>query len=307
MKISIRRIKPADTNAAERLVMRTFNNLRKQHNMPPIPYKPTRKPNSYFCHILKTDPDLSYGAFVDGKMVAYASAHIRDGHWYLGHLFTDRKMQGQGLGYKLLKKVMKAPEGEEVHTHSLCTFAFNPHAVQIYSRFGMCAHTLLPYYTLKCDKKKKVRKLPNEYQFKVVPIDDYEQIEILNKLDKDNRGIYRPEDHKFWIDSDTAKGYIFYLKNKLIGYSMLIRDAVIAPVSVTNPKYLIPCLTEMINIWLSTESKSDSVSLWVQGENHTVQEFLLNNKFKIMETEVLMTDRDFGRPECYLPAMLAMY
>ena len=307
MKISIRKLKPEDTIAAERLVMRTYNNLLKQHGMEPIPYKPTRKQNRFYCHILKTDPTLQYAAFANDKLIAYASAMIRDGHWYLAHLFTDQKMQAKGLGAKLLKKVMKIPEGEEVHTRSLCTFAFNHYAVQLYTRFGMYAHTLLPFYSLKRDKKKKIRNIKNEYKFKVESITDYQQIEILNRLDKKNRMIYRPEDHKFWIDNELIKGYIFYLNRKVVGYSMTTRDTIIAPVSVTESRYLLPCLTEAINILLSTETESDSISLWAQGDNGPLQDFLLQHGFKISENELLMTDRMFGRPECYIPALLALY
>lgn len=307
MKISIRKIKPVDTIAAERLVMRTYNNLREQHNIALIPYKPTRKQNRFFCHILKTDPSLQYAAFANDKLVAYASALIRDGHWYLSHLFTDQKMQARGLGAKLLKKVMKIPEGEEVHTYSLCTFGFNHYAVQLYTRFGMYAQTLLPFYTLKLDEKKKFRRIKNQYNFRVEPITDYSQIEVLNKLDKKNRGIYRPEDHKFWIDFELVKGFMFYVNRKFVGYSMITRNTIIAPVSVTEPKYLLPCLIEMINLCATSDTKPAELSLWAQGDNGALQDFLLRHGFKITENELLMSDRMFGRPECYIPAMLSLY
>lgn len=305
MKLSIRQIKPDDTRLAERLVMRTMNRLREHYQLEPVPYKPTRKNNTMMCHLLKTDPGGTIGAFSGNRLVGYASAMVRDGHWYLAHLFTDAQFQGKGIGKKLLKRVYNLSKDREIHTHSLATFAYNPYAVQLYSQFGMYPLMMLPMMVLKKAKNQTLRKIKNDYDLKAVPITDYDQIEILNKLDKLNRGIYRPEDHKFWIDSQLTKGYIFNHGKKTVGYSLIIRNTMIGPVSSITPEYLIPCLTETINLMRGEET--ERIIVWVPGSNGSVMDFLFKNRFKLEENEVLMSDRLFARDECYIPASLAFY
>lgn len=305
MKLSIRQIKPDDTRLAERLVMRTVNQLREDHNLEAIPYTPTRKNNNMMCHLLKTDPGGTIGAFLGNRLVGYASAMVRDGHWYLAHLFTDSRFQGKGIGRKLLKRVYDFSRDQEVHTHSLATFSYNPFAVQLYSQFGMYPLQMLPMFVLNRARGKAIRKIKNEYDLKSVPINDYSQIEILNKFDKRNRGIYRPEDHKFWIDSQLTIGFIFYHGRKAVGYSLIIRNSSVGPVTSITPEYLIPCLTETINIMRS--QKTEKIMVWVTGNSGTIIDFLFKNRFKVEENEVLMSDRLFARDNCYIPASLAFY
>jgi GNAT superfamily N-acetyltransferase len=305
MKLSIRKIKPDDTRLAERLVMRTMNRLRETHSMPPVPYKPRRARNTMMCHLLRTDPGGTIGAFSGNRMVGYASAMIRDGHWYLAHLFTDQRFQGKGIGRKLLKRVYNFDKKAEIHTRSLATFAFNPFAVQLYAQFGMYPIQMLPMMSWTYDKKKRVQKIKTDYDLKAIPIEDYEQIPILNRFDLPNRGVCRPEDHKFWIDSQFVHGFIFKYRGRPVGYTWITRDSVIAPVAVSKPKYLIPCLAETINYMRG--QKFEKLMVWVPGNNGSVLDFLFQTKFKLEENELLMSDRPFANDECYIPASLAFY
>jgi ribosomal protein S18 acetylase RimI-like enzyme len=305
MDIKIRKIKPEETIAAEKLIMRTYNKLRKDNGMELIPYKPSRKKNPGLCHRMNTDPKGTYGAFKNGKMVGFSQAFIRDGHWYLAELFVDSRLQCKGLGRKLLKKSLSITKDEDVHTHSLATFSYNPTAIALYSSFGFHPIRLLPRMQWAKDKKKKKRKMKTGYDFKSVAIESYKQIEILNKLDKRSRGIYRPEEHKYWIDSEDITGQIFYLGRKVVGYSYSWKDIFIVPVCARSSEYLLPLLKETINILRSRDS--EKISLWISGTNGNIMEFLLKDGFKIEENEVLMSDRMFYKEDSYIPAPLDIF
>ncbi len=305
MKISIRKMKPDDSVYAARLMMRAVNDLRKKSGLGPFPFKPTRKRNPMMCHLMKTDPNGAYVAYNGDRMVGYGQAMLRDGHWYLANLFTDPHSQNKGIGRKLLKKTLSITNSQEVHTHSLCTFSYNPLAVALYISFGLYPIQIFPMMVLINDEKKPVRKFKNEFSFKAVPTKDYGQIEILNRLDKINRGVYRPEDHKFWIDNERHQGYIFYHGRKVAGYADIIDNTVIAPVNASSPEYLVPLLIETINIALSNKAKK--VIVWVPGTRGDILEFLLKKQFRIEENEILMSDRMFYDEACYIPASLAFF
>jgi len=305
MKVSIRKLKPDDTTYAERLLMRTINDLREKCGLYLLPYKPKRKRNRMMCHLLKTDPNGAYCAYSGGRMIGYGQAMVRDGHWYLANLFTDRRFQNKGIGRRILKKTLSITKDQEIHTHSLATFAFNPSATALYTSFGFFPIQLLPMMVWKRDERKRLRKVKNDFSFRAIPIEKYEQIEILNKLDKKNRGIYRPEDHKFWIDNEFHRGYIFYHGSKIAGYSMIVRDEVIAPVSANSSEYLLPLLIETINICRTEKSKR--VMVWLPGTKGDFLKFLLKHNFKIEENELLMSDRMFYNEDCYIPASLAFF
>jgi len=305
MDIKIRKIKPEDTIAAERLIMRTYNKLRKDNGKEPVPYKPTRKKNPTMCHLLNTDPKGAYGAFKDGKMVGYSQAFVRDGQWYLAELFVDSRLQCKGLGSKLLKKSLSITKGEKIHTHSLATFSYNPTAIALYTSFGFPPIRLLPRLQWIKEEKKRKRRLKTEYDFKSVLIESYEQIEILNKLDKKNRGIYRPEEHKYWIDNQEMNGQIFYFGRKVVGYSYAWKDFYIVPVCARSSEFLLPLLKETINILRSRNS--EKIALWVTGTNGEIMEFLLKDGFRIEENEVLMSDRMFYHEDSYIPAPLDIF
>lgn len=305
MDISIRRMKPEDSIYAARLLMRTVNDLRKKNGLEPMKYKLPRGRNPMMCHLMKTDPKGAYVAYEDDRLIGYGQAMLRDGHWYLANLFADPRSQNKGIGRKLLKRTLAITKGQEVHTHSLATFSYNPLAVALYISFGFYPIQILPMMVLTNDEKKPVRKLRNDISFKTVPTEDYGQIEILNRLDKKNRGIYRPEDHKFWIDSERHQGHIFYHGRKVAGYADIIDNTVIAPVNAASPEYLVPLLIETINICLSNKAKR--VIVWIPGTRGDILEFLLKKHFRIEENEILMSDRMFYNEACYIPASLAFF
>lgn len=305
MKISIRKMKPDDSIMAARLLMRTVNYLRKKNGLEPMKYKIPRKRNLMMCHLMKTDPNGAYVAFRDDRMIGYGQAMLRDGHWYLANLFTDPRSQNKGIGRKLLSRTLNITKDREVHTHSLATFSYNPLAVALYTSFGFFPIQIFPMMVLTNNEKKPVRKIKNEYTFKAVPTEDYSQIEILNRLDKKNRGVYRPEDHKFWIDSDRHRGHIFYHGRKVAGYADIIDNTVIAPINASSPEYLVPLLIENINLCLANKAKK--VIVWVPGTRGDLMQFLLKKKFLIEENEILMSDRMFYNEACYIPASLAFF
>lgn len=305
MAISIRKLKLEDVIKAERLIMRAVNDLRQRNNLEPFPYKKTHRRNPMIVHFMNSDPDGSYGAFSGNRMVGYGCAFVRDNQWYLANLHVDPQFQGKRIGKRLIKKTLKIGESDEVDTFSLCTFAYNPMAIALYTSFGMPPIQTLPCFQWDKPKKKRLTKIKNEIKLRAVPIEDYEQIEILNKLDKPNRGVYRPEDHKFWLDSENVKGNIYYQGRKLIGYSLLFRNMIIGPVCARSPRYLIPLLIESINN--ARANDSEKLIFWISGNNSELLRFALQSKFRITETELLMSNRMFYRDTCYIPAPLAVF
>ncbi|USD42840.1 GNAT family N-acetyltransferase [Vibrio sp. SCSIO 43135] len=79
---------------------------------------------------LEGDNFVSLKAVLDGQMVGYAA--LRNGD-YLTHLFVSNKLQGSGLGTKLLKRILESTEESEISLRS------SVNAVGFYQHHGFVA------------------------------------------------------------------------------------------------------------------------------------------------------------------------
>jgi hypothetical protein len=136
-------------------------------------------------------------------------------------------------------------------------------------------------------------------------IDSYEALDFVNKLDRRNREVARPEDHKFYIDNDKTRLMCFYEKKTPKGYAVLYSQGFISPVSAVDRQHLKAIVRNCIERQVDAGCKE--TGLICVGSNTPIIKFALDAGLKVRETFLLLSNRPFGNPDCYLPAHMAIY
>jgi RimJ/RimL family protein N-acetyltransferase len=300
----MRKLKDSEMKHALRLLVDSINSLRKKNNRESKRERVTAA-DPLMMHLKHTDPNGCVGAFENGRMVGFASSIIRDNQWYLGYLFVRPGRWDRGIGRRLLKRVLTTADRDEINLFSLCTFIYNPLAIALYSSFGMTPQSVI--VSMKWIRKRddKLRLRRPEHKLVAKQIDDYENLTFINRLDKVNRGITRPEDHKFFIDHDKSRLVRFSEGEKPVGYAVLYETGQIAPVSAVDATYLIDVVSNCVRRQLDAEC--EEIALKCAGSNQTMVQYLLRAGFRMEDPILLMSNRLFGNMNCYLPASMAIF
>ena len=88
-------------------------------------------------HLLATDPDRSWVAVDDDRVVAYTAAFTRGSRWFLSDLFVLPEYQGSGVGSQLLDRAF----GEGPEERMTLTDAIQPISNALYARRGLVPAT----------------------------------------------------------------------------------------------------------------------------------------------------------------------
>ncbi len=289
---------------ATRLIIDSSNALRKAHGLETAQVRVTQ-PSRFFDHFRRTDPEGCYCAFEGDRMVGYVSSIVREHEWYLAFLFVTPGRWGRGIGRKLLDKSIKYGKDNGSTLFALCTYSYNPDAVALYSRYGMTPY--VPILHMHWDKSKH-QELRTEAEFQ--PLDeneirDYEELNPINKLDRRNRGIARPEDHKFLIDSNDHYIIAYSKNSKIVGYAAFYRQGLIAPITAITPDYLRRIVNQAINRQL--DAGTERLKLFCAGSSRKTLSYLLKMGLHVGDIDLLLTEKPFGNLKLYLPAHLAMF
>lgn len=98
----IRRLTQDDVPAVYELMSETFEEYARRRNQP-VPPRPEYEVASIRpAHLIHTDPDGSWGAEEDGRLVSVGLALKREGLWGLSLLVTHPDHQSKGVGTEVL-------------------------------------------------------------------------------------------------------------------------------------------------------------------------------------------------------------
>lgn len=123
-------------------------------------------------HLLRTDPDGSRVAVLDGRLVGFAISFRRDATWFLSSYAVRPEAQGQGLGRLLLEAV-------QTGGRAMLSASADPRAL---ARYRAAGFTLVPQW--------RFTGVPQ-----VGPITGSNVTPDLDALDRDVRGAAHGPDH----------------------------------------------------------------------------------------------------------------
>ena len=144
------------------------------------------------AHILSTDPQRCWVAELDGRVVGYTRAIVRDGTWFFASLFIDPAAQGRGIGRRLFDlAVDRAPSRRLTITDSI-----QPISNALYGRNG-----LLPVAPLI----RLVGTAAGIGRAALEPADA--SIDDLAAVDRLAYGFERRIDHPYWASRGTRHAW----------------------------------------------------------------------------------------------------
>jgi GNAT superfamily N-acetyltransferase len=166
-----------------------------------------------YRHLLATG---AMWAAEDPDPVGFSAAVVRDGVWFLSQLWVLPDHHGRGIGGALLDEALAWGRGA-----SAFTVVASPHpaAHVLYLRASM--YPMYEQVEVSATEPRMAPEMPDS----VASLQDPDQ-PWLDELDREVRGIARPEDHAFWRGEATGlalqrdgapSGYVYVWPNGKVG------------------------------------------------------------------------------------------
>lgn len=157
----------------------------------------------------------------DPEPIGFSAAVVRDGVWFLSQLWVLPERHGRGAGAALLDEALAWGRGA-----STFTVIASPHpgAQVLYLRASM-----YPLWTqVEMTGKTATAEMPEGFG----PLEEADQAWV-DDLDRDVRGIARPQDHALWRAS--AEGLALRREERPAGYVYVWPDGKVGPGAVKDP------------------------------------------------------------------------
>jgi GNAT superfamily N-acetyltransferase len=133
--VEVRRATEADLEEEFGVFKAAMAELRGRRGAPwtPRPWDPTGPWAGVHRHLLAYDGDRAVVAEEGGRVVGFAAAWVRDGHWFLSALFVHPGHQSRGVGRRLLDAVW---DGSHPRRATVAE-AIQPVSTGLYARRGL--------------------------------------------------------------------------------------------------------------------------------------------------------------------------
>jgi GNAT superfamily N-acetyltransferase len=262
-----------------------------------------------FIHLQASDPDRFIVATVpdgDGeRLIAFASAVVRERLWYLSMLFVLPEFQGAGLGRELLGRVLPADDADTVR--ATATDSVQPISNALYALYGIVPRVPLLSLTGLPRHPESFGELPSG----IVPLAFDEiaggeaggqghamLVDAIDALDRELLGVAHPVDHRF-LRTESRRGWLYRGPGgEPIGYGYAGEAGRVGPVAVRDPALLAPVLGHLTTAVVPR----GAFALWVAGPADRALVPALQAGFRLDQFPVLLCwDRPFADFSRYLP------
>lgn len=266
-----------------------------------------------FVHLQATDPQRFVVAVApptddeqpdSERIVAFASAVIRESLWYLSMLFVLPEFQRAGLGRELMAQVLPS---DATMARATATDSAQPISNALYSSYGITPRIPLLNLTGLPERPDAFGMLPSG----VVPIPFDELaagppdgqghralVDAIDDLDRELLGVAHPVDHRF-LRTESRRGWLYRGPDGTpVGYGYAGVAGRVGPVAVRDDALLAPILGHLT----SAVQPRGAFALWIPGGADRALVAALQAGFRLDRFAVLMCwDRPFGDFSRYLP------
>lgn len=275
-----------------------------EHEIPPEINPVSR----LFTHLQSTDPERFIVATQPApggeRLVAFASAIVRERLWYLSMLFVLPELQGAGVGRELLARVLPT---DGSLTRATATDSAQPIANGLYAAHGIVPRMPLFNLSGRPDRPEAFGALPSG----IVPV-SFEALAAgppdgaghralsatIDALDRELLGASHPIDHRF-LRSESRRGWVYHGPDGLpLGYGYAGEAGRLGPVAVRDEALLAPMLGHLT----SAVVPRGAFATWVGGAADRAMVAALGAGFRLDRFPVLVCwDRPFADFSRYLP------
>jgi GNAT superfamily N-acetyltransferase len=279
---------------ANDLVVASMNDLTERHGLGPMA-SPGPPVFARFC--LGEDPAGLWLAEDAGNIVGFALSWVCGELWFLAQLFVSPDRQGQGIGDELMRRTLRQADTANARRRALITFSFNRVSQGLYLRHGLFPR--LPIYNFAV-AREALPGIGQDGPMQCVPMEPgAAQLQRLAALDGKTLGLRRDSHHKYLGADAATRSFELHAGKEPVGYFYLGADGHIGPLAVTRAALMQPAFATALA--LAAAGHSAKVSAFIAGANEAALRLAVASGMRIAFPMVLMSDRDFGHWDQYLP------
>jgi GNAT superfamily N-acetyltransferase len=259
-------------------------------------------------HLQSTDPDRFVVATVPDaageRIVAFASAVVRERLWFLSMLFVLPGFQGAGLGRALLARVL--PQEGALH-RATATDSAQPISNALYASYDIVPRMPLLSLVGLPQRPEAFGDLPSGIV--ALPFDEIADgppdtfghrllVEAIDTLDRELLGVAHPVDHRF-LRSESRQGWLYRGPDGApVGYGYAGEAGRVGPIAVLDADLLAPILGHLTT---AVEPRG-AFAIWAGGAADRAIGPALRAGFRLDQFPVLLCwDRPFADFSRYLP------
>jgi hypothetical protein len=264
-----------------------------------------------YGHLSTTDPDRFVVASHlspetgEERIVAFASAVIRERLWFLSMLFVAPGIQAAGVGRALLARIM--PDPGSGMTMATATDSAQPISNALYASYGIVPRIPLLNLVGRPEREGSFEPLPSG----VTPVpfesiatgnpggDGHRELtEAVDGLDRELLGVAHPIDHRY-LRAESRRGWLYQGPDgAALGYGYATEAGRVGPVAVRDAALVVPVLGHLTG---AVEPRG-AFALWLPGNADRAVVAALRAGFRLDQFPVLLCwDQPFADFARYLP------
>jgi GNAT superfamily N-acetyltransferase len=264
-----------------------------------------------YGHLSTSDPDrFVVGTQTDPgtgeeRIVAFASAFVRERLWFLSMLFVLPEVQGAGVGRALLARVMPPPDADMVL--GTATDSAQPISNALYASLGIVPRLPLLNLIGLPERLDAFGPLPSGVQ--PVPFETIagggadgrghaELSAIVDELDRELLGVAHPIDHRY-LRTESRRGWLYRGPDGgVLGYGYATEAGRVGPIAVRDAALVAPVIGHLT----SAVQPRGAFALWLPGSADQAVVAALRAGFRLDQFPILLCwDRPFADFSRYLP------
>lgn len=262
-------------------------------------------------HLQATDPSrFAVASTVEGptpgaaRIVAFASAILREHLWFLSMCFVLPEFQGAGVGRGLLASI--APPADESIARATATDSAQPVSNALYASMGLVPRVPLLDLIGHPLRPEAFGSLPSGVR--PVPFDSIAAApggeghavlsQAVDRLDREVLGVSHPVDHRY-LRLEDRRGWLYHGPDGApVGYGYGSEAGRLGPVAVRDGALLAPVLGHLT----SAIQPRGAFAVWLPGTADQAVMATLAAGFRLAGFPVLLCwDRPFADLTRYLP------
>lgn len=264
-----------------------------------------------YGHLQATDPDRFVVALDGERVVAFASALMREHLWFLSMCFVLPELQGTGVGRALLDATAPPPIGADgvPVVRATATDSAQPISNALYASLGIVPRVPLLNLIGLPERPEAFGDLPagiTPVSFEslaggvgTAPGDGHRALAAtVDALDRELLGVAHPIDHRF-LRQEGRLGFLYRGPDGApVGYGYVSEAGRVGPIAARDETLVAPILGHLTR----TVQARGAYALWLPGSADRVVVAALNAGFRLDQFPILLCwDRPFADLARYLP------